>query len=302
MKKLLFLVGLVGLVGCNDVKTSTSSKRFVQLKQGTISAFTATSEYETHPDTFALFFMPEVNELTWSSSLFNDGDTYEDKLTAIMKNVISLSDKRDALDKEIFKLNNQVAPLEAEYEAKGCIDDIFAEGCEDLDGQIQPLNTQIAEKTTLSSDYLKGIQQSVDKDISKPVNWQKYGADAKAYEFDINEETGEVKILMPELGPYANRYSTKDGDIINVVYRTSDYNPNVRILSFKLLEKGADKERNGNYYDFKLEKSSYLNKIRFKGDVVKVVNGFNLNTMEVTSNVQFQRGVCKFELPVKTKK
>lgn len=290
MKKILFFITIIGLVGCNEVKKGTAAKQLVQLKPRNVSAFSTLSSYETHPDTFALFFMPEVNELTWSSSLFPDGETYENKLKAIMENIISLSNKRDALDKEIFMLSSQVTPLDDQMVEMGCYDDPTIEGCDELDTQVITMNTQISEKTTLSSEYLKGIQQSLDKDINNPVNWQEYGGDAKAYEFDINETTGEVKILMPKLGPYDQKYSTKDGSIYDVVYRSSDYVTDVKILTFKLAEKGQDGKPTGAFYDFKLEKGNYLNKIRFKGDVHKIVNG-----------LKFQQGICKFELPISSK-
>lgn len=288
MKRILCLLSLLSLIGCNDVHKDKVAKKSVVLKESNVSSFTTLSTFETHPDTFALFFYPEEQELTWSSPLFNDSDSYETKLSNIISNVIGLSNKRDALDSEIFTLNKSITPIDEQMEVENCLLDPTTTICMDLDAKLTDINNQIVAKTNESSDYLLDIQKSVDRDFSNPVNWQKYGVDAKAYEFDINEETNEVKILMPTLGKYANRYSSKDGDIVNIAYFSSQYDSEIKLLSFMLLEKGQFGERTGYIYEFRLEKSSYLDKVRFKGSVVKRLNGD-----------QIQRGVCKFELPVK---
>lgn len=292
MKKILCLIGLLSLVGCNDVRKDTVAKKAVELRTKNVSALTTLNDYETHPDTFALFFYPEEKELTWSSPLFNDSDLYQTKVKNIVDNLLTLSKKRDELDKEIFILGNSASNIDIQMETENCLIDPTTDVCMELDSKLSDLNTQIVTKTNESSAHLKGIQESLDKDINNPVNWQEYGGDAKAYEFDINEVTGEVSILMPKLGAYDNRYSTKgeNPDIVNVLYYSSQYDPDVKLLSFALLEKGQNGERTGYVYDFKLEKMSYLNKIRFKGTVIKKFDGD-----EVT------RGVCKFELPLATK-
>lgn len=291
MKKILGLIALISLVGCNDVRKDTTTKRAVELKVKNISALTSLNDYETHPDTFALFFYPEEKELTWASPLFSDSDPYQTKLKKIVDNLLTLSKKRDDLDKEIFVLGNSATNIDIQMETENCLIDPTTDICMELDSKLSDINTQIVAKTNESSTYLKGIQESLDQDINNPVNWQEYGGDAKAYEFDIKEATGEVSILMPKLGAYDNRYSSKDGDIVNILYFSSQYDSDVKLLSFSLLEKGENGQRTGYVYDFRLERSVYLNKIRFKGTVIKKMDGD-----EVT------RGVCKFELPIKTKK
>lgn len=294
MKKILCLISLLGMVGCNDVRKETVAKKAVSLKENNVSAFSSLNSYSTHPDTFALFFYPTAEELiTRQSPLYSDSDSTEIKLSKIITNVLRLSYKRDALDKQIYAIENLKRPINDQMTEAKCDEDPTTDICMELDDQLTAIDNQYTPMVYVnqSSAHLLGIQESLDKDITKPINWQKYGADAKLYEFDINELTNEVSIKMPSLGPYENRYTTKDGDIVNVVYRSSEFNDDIKLLTFILLEKGEFKQPTGYIYEFKLEKSFYLNKIRFKGTVIKRLNGDEV-----------QSGICKFELPIDEQK
>ena len=291
MKNILLLILILGASACNEAKLDKFATKNVSLKKRNANAFSALVDYSSHPDTFTLFFLPiEATMPKQATTLYSPDATYESKLTEIMRNVVILSDKYDAVDKEIFPLSKELARIEQERTDSMCDFDDTVDPCPQLQLDLDAVNAQMNPLTETKSAYLLGIQKSLDDDVTSPVNWQLYGGDAKAYEFDINEKTKEVKILMPKLGPYDNRYSTKDGDIINVVYKSSDYDSEVKLLFFTLIEKGADKQPTGNYYEFKLEKSNFLDKVRFKGDVFK---------KRFSDGREVTRGTCKFELPPK---
>lgn len=284
------LLSLTFLVSCNEVKTEKVAKKKVELKTKSVSALSSTSSYYSAPDTFTMFFMPTKDTMPTNSKLFSLSDDMPTKIAKITNELLKLSDKYDEESKGIYEDNKEKTKIEKDQEDNNCTIDDTPQTCKDLQKKLDDVNAKIDTKNKAQSKFLEDIQKTLDTDIAKPVNWLEYGT-AKDYKFEIDEANYYVKnITLPTLGKGKNRYTIKDGDIFDAQYVDSEYREGVKILKFKLYEKDESKVRTGYTYEFKLEKSYFLNKLRFKGDVIK----------KDPSGIEVTRGTCKFELPSKT--
>jgi hypothetical protein len=97
-----------------------------------------------------------------------------------------------------------------------------------------------------------------------------YG-DAPLYEIRQLED-GSFKITFPNLGPYGaqNYYSTDTGEIFDVQLSPSQCHHKVELLSFKIKEKDEKGEFTSMTWEFTLERSFMVGKLRYRGDVFKV--------------------------------
>lgn len=225
-------------------------------------------------------------------------------MAAIVANVIKTSQKVDDADKsayELFELNKK---LEKQMSELNC--DMMGENpnqaqCDTLSAQIEEnMMTAIDFSSTKKSAYIRDIQMSVDHVKFTEVggestmsyghyfNWIEYG-DANQYTVDLTNPK-KIKIVFPTLGNSngGNYYSTEKGDIFDVKLAPSEYASHVTMLTFKVREKDSEGHENGNIWEVELEKSDFIGKIRFSGDVLRK-KGKKL----------IQQGIMKFEFAAK---
>lgn len=136
-------------------------------------------------------------------------------------------------------------------------------------------------------------------------NWLEYGGDANLYQFDFSD-LKNIKIVLPKLGNSIRKVTKKDGQIIEVegnYYSTGTGEiknarlvpakyagkAGVMMLKFTVKEKNSKGHYSGNIWKAELEQSSFLDKVRFVGDLKK----YNKKGKYI------QRGVMKFELAPK---
>lgn len=291
------------LVGCGrELKKGTAQKKTIELNENKEALSVNTSDFSSFATTFSMFFIPEEKELTWESNLYKSTDSYQFKVARIMANIIKNSDKFDETDKKTMLMNNEKAPLTQKWEELECDFDPKDE-CIVIDNQLKEITAEHTKDTKLpdgtpvdfegyKSFLIEEIQSSVDDydrsrpELNRPKNWMLYG---EAPTYEIRElENNLFQINFPNLGPFGaqNSYSTETGEIFDVTVTPSEYNPKIELLTFKIKEKGEGGAFTSLIWEFTLEKSFVVGKIRYKGDVLKV---------DTQGNV-VRRGVCKIDM------
>lgn len=312
MKNLFFksflLLSLVFGVSCGrDLTVESPKKKSVVLNENMDALTVDTSDFSSFATTFSMFFIPEENELTWKTTLYKKSDSYDVKVAKIMSHIIKKSDEFDLYDQKIIDLNKVKLPLTQKYEELECDFD-YSDECAVIDDKLKEINQKslVTLKLPDGSDKLvdfegyksfliEEIQSSVDEydrlnpELNRPKNWMLYG-DAPLYELRRLEDGG-YKITFPNLGPFGaqNFYSSETGEIFDIEVVKSEYNSKVELLKFKVKEKDELKKFTGNTWEFVLEKSFVVGKLRYKGDVV-------------TKNSQgeiVRRGICKIDFAKK---
>jgi hypothetical protein len=304
----LSVLSMLFIFGCGrEMELKAPAKSPVRLNENMEALSVDTAEFSSFATTFSMFFIPEENDLTWESSLYSRSDKYEDKISKIMSHIIKNSDEFDLYDQKIVALDLVKKPLTEKYEELGCDFD-YTEECGLIDTQLKEITTgasvrlRSVDGTEKRVDYegyksylIEEIQSSVDEynrlqpNLNRPKNWMLYG-DAPVYEIrQLEDKT--FQITFPNLGPFGaqNMYSTETGEIYDVSLGPSLYNAKVELLTFKIKEKGADGNFTSNIWEFTLEKSYVVGKLRYKGDVLKV---------DSVGKV-LRRGVCKIDLAPK---
>lgn len=316
MLRLLFITLIAASCAKVEPQKATAAKRPINLDTSMIQALNA-FDYNVAPDTFTMFFFPEVGTMSWDSNVFDKNKSDEDKLTDIIANVISMSNKIDDVMLNSYQLDLRNQKLNELKKTKGCdssdddfgdIDDLDLKElnldsddeltCEQIDQEIYQNSELITDSSTLVSMHLDEIQKSVDNpNKAQSVNWFDYG-DPNSYKvilFSEDSQGNQVykpSIYFDSLGHGANSfsYSSESGEIFDIEYVNSEYAPNTMMLKFKVKEKDDDGLENGNIWDAELEQISFAGKQRFSGDLIRY---------DSLGNV-IQKGVMKFEMTLKS--
>lgn len=292
------------LVGCGrKLDFEDPSKRSFGLGDNSQAVTISMDEFSNYATTFSMFFFPEENELIWKSNLYAPEDSYERKIANILKHIAKNSDEFDLYDKKILELMAIKRPVSDKYDELGC-DLNYTPECEELDGKLTEINSQavvtyklpdgterVVDFEGYKSYLIEEIQSSVDDydrlnpELNRPKNWMLYG-DAPLYEIRPLEKGG-LKIVFPNLGPFEsqNAYSTETGDIYDVKVAPGPYSEKVDLVTFKIKEKNNLGEYTGYNWEFTLERSFAVGKLRYKGDVLKT---------DASGGV-IRRGMCKID-------
>lgn len=286
-----------------ELNLTTPAKVPAKLNENMNALSINVSDFSNFATTFTMFFIPQESELTWETRLYNKSDKYEDKVARIMSNIIRKSDEFDLYDQKIIDLNKVKAPLTARYEELECDFD-YTDECAKIDVQLKEItaNASVALKlpdgTSKQVDFegykswlIEEIQASVDDynrlnpDLNRPKNWMLYG-DAPVYEINQLEDR-TFKITFPSLGPFGeqNHYSTESGEIYDVELAPSEWNSKIDLLKFKVKEKDVGGKFTGLVWEYTLERSFVVGKLRYKGDVLKVDSKGKV----------VRRGICKVD-------
>jgi hypothetical protein len=298
MKKLVLSIFLILNLSCSNklLPGQKAKKNPFQIQNNTLTISQNLEEFDTYPDSFILFFWPEVGTMTWESKVFSQNDSDEEKLTDIVSHVIKASNDHDDVDREIFGLNSEFEALLEKMMVLDCEDPNNAEECEQMYIRIEEIPELVDVLENRKVELIGEIVKAVDQNNEKPINWQENSGAGKI-EIDIAKKY----FRLMQVGPYLkynnsggelerNSYWSRKGDIFDIEYKESEYAPGTMMLYFKLREKRIDSDDyTGNIYRFELEKMSFLDMVRFQGDVFK----------ETASGEQIQRGVCKFDLAPK---
>lgn len=304
----LALIGILTIVGCGrDLVVDSPTKRPVNLSENVDYLSVDTSEFSNFATTFSMFFVPEKNDLTWKTTLYKTSDSYDVKIARIMSHIIKKSDEFDLYDQKIIDLNKVKSPLTKKYEELECDFD-YTDDCAQIDESLKEINQsslvtlKLPDGTEKMVDFegyksflIEEIQSSVDEynrsnpELNRPKNWMLYG-DAPLYELR-KLENGSYKITFPNLGPFdsQNFYSSDSGEIFDIEVSRSEYNSKVELLKFKIKEKDELKKFTGNHWEFVLEKSFVVGKLRYKGDVVT----------RDSRGIIIRRGICKIDFAKK---
>lgn len=303
-----FLFIALSFVGCGrELNLTTPAKKPINLNENADALTISVNDFSSFATTFSMFWVPEENELVWDSPLYEKNDSYITKVSRIMTNIIRNSDEFDHYDQKILDLDKVKAPLTSRYEELECDFD-YTDECAEIDTKIKEINAQatvtlkLPDGTQKEVDYegykshlIEEIQASVDDydrsnpELNKPMNWMLYG-DAPTYEVRQGDNKS-FKITFPKLGPFnsQNFYSTESGEIFDVKMGPSQYNHKVELLTFKIREKDSEGKFTSFIWEYTLERSFVVGKLRYKGDVLKVNPAGEI----------VRRGVCKIDFAKK---
>jgi hypothetical protein len=305
---LRLLTTLCFISGCGrDLMIDEPQRKPIQLNENISALSIDLNEFSSFATTFSMFFLPAQDELTWKSDLYKKNEKYDIKIAKIMSHIIKNSDEFDSYDQKILDLNKVKLPLTQKYEDLECDFD-YTDECEQIDNQLRDINlksfvpltrkdgsTEMVDFETYKSFLIEEIQSSVDDynrenpETNRPRNWMLYG-DAPLYELRRLED-GSIKITFPNLGPFEsqNFYSSESGEVFDISEEGAEYNSKIKLLKFKIKEKGSSQNFTGNVWEFSLEPSFVVGKLRYKGDVL---------TRNSRGEI-IRRGICKIDFAKK---
>ena len=250
--------------------------------------------YTESPDAFTIFFFPSENLLkekfknkSSSTIKFN----YVNELAQVVSSIIKNSDDHDLVDMAINDVNNDIIKLSDEISSKCSSESESPESsessCDKMNEDLINLFTKIDELTQQKSQKIFNIQAAIEKNPTEYKNWIEV-KDSNANRFEWGSDGVPTRIYLEGIGQFNSRYDSQRGEITKIKEEHDPTHQLVNVYYFELKEKDSLGKWNGNIWKFKLETSTFLNKLRLKGDVEVFRKGKLI-----------KEGMCKIDFPPK---
>ncbi len=247
------------------------------------------------PDAFTIFFFPSekllkekfyLRQKNGENKNKNKKFNYVNELAQVVSTIITNSDDHDQVDMTINDINNQIIKLSDDINAK-CSSEAPESTCDKMNEDLITLFGKIDEQTQLKSQKIFNIQAAIEKNGSEYVNWIEV-KDSNANRFEWDAQGLPARIYLEGIGAFNSRYDSNKNEIINIKEDHDSSHQLVNVYYFDLKEKDQAGKWNGNTWKFKLETSTFLNKLRLKGDVEVFRKGKLI-----------KEGMCKIDFPPK---
>lgn len=271
MKNLILII-MVALIFVSCAKIDDVVAPTKDLTFDLVSPIRTTRDYDSNAESVAIYFMPQYEDVTWVSDLFNKDSSADEIMSSIAKTVAYNGLQVDNIVKDQYKLTILISELEESVDS--IIDededsDYFdSDDCEEIIEYEDVASTLVVKCQALVSNNSKlselrekfnvnveNIQMALDGKTKGTKNWIE--TESTQTQLQISEDINEEVSLTLAARFIPNQlwvYKTSEGDIFDLS-QTTAFDGRLVKLNFSIKERTENGDYTGRIYKAKLNRA-----------------------------------------------